>query len=523
MHSSLVRLLTVVHHLHLFIASCKVISLLLRTAKENMSTSSSISFNQEDADGSTSPQQSRPSSPVAKTLDEEQLQEQPQSSSLLEAEAKPSSNKKSSIIPNLLSSGKFPPPPHSPTNHHHNRLDSMSPPNIIPSPTYNSNVSSPSLPPVPPTTPQLSINFADGAASAMRRSDGQSSNNIPALHPPLPVPAVSSLSSASPTSYTLNNRSVSPPLVMPSNSSSNKQAGSPSAMQKQPPNIPPSSPGGGGLLPPQLNPSDAAHYNKLLNQELTKASQYEKNRISNLTKHEETNYTTIDEYKHALSRERRHSTSLSLKLTQYKFLTRYTSCNIHNQDEIEEEARINTLIKNIDKMKNNMNEEKVRVVMELEREEERIINNLMGRLEEVKKEKADLEFQISNAKSGNGNIGGTKVGGASNRTHHDGGDTFVDEEMLIQRYERMNVDQHHRRLHGAVVDGNTNRQEDTVAEDQQQEEEPPTEIENETNEIEEGSEEEEKDNEDILGDVAHDPEMEEELANLLKMKMKESK
>ena len=205
-----------------------------------MSTSSSD-------DGSTSPlQQSRPSSPVAKTLDGEQ-QEQPKTLDTTD------NNKKSSIIPNLLSSGNFPPPPHSPTNHHHNnRLDSMSPPNIIPSPTYNSNVSSPSLPPVPPTTPQLS-NFADGAASAMRRSDGQSSN-IPALHPPLPVPAVSSYSTASPTSYTLNNRSVSPPLVMPTNN--NKQTGSPSSMQKQPPNIPPSSP---GLLPPQLNPSDAAH------------------------------------------------------------------------------------------------------------------------------------------------------------------------------------------------------------------------------------------------------------------------
>ena len=233
-----------------------------------MSTSSSISFNQdEEADGSTSPLQSRPPSPVAKTLDEEKREEQPRSSSSLEtADAKPSGNKKSSIIPNLLSSGKFPPPPHSPTNHHNSRLDSMSPPNIISSPSYNSNVSSPSLPPVPPTTPQLSINFADGAAAAIRRSDGGSSSNIPALHPPLPVPAVSSHSATSPTSYTLNNRSVSPPLVMP-----------------------PSSPGGGRLLPPQLNPSDAVHYNKILNQELIKVSEHEKNRISNLTKHEEAN------------------------------------------------------------------------------------------------------------------------------------------------------------------------------------------------------------------------------------------
>ena len=490
-----------------------------------MSTSSSISFN-EDTDGNTPLQQSRPSSPVAKTLEDEEQQEQHKTVDT--SDAKPSSkNKKSSIIPNLLSSGKFPPPPHSPTNHHHNsRLDSMSPPNIIPSPTYNSNVSSPSLPPVPPTTPQLSINFADGAAA--RIGSDRSSSNIPALHPPLPVPAVSSHSSTtSPASYTLNNRSVSPPLVMPSNSSSsNKQTGSPSRMQ--PPNIPPSSP---GLLPPQLNPSDAAHYNKLLNQELSKISQHEKNRISNLTKHEEANYTTIDEYKHALSRERRYSTSLSIELTQYKFLTRYTSCNIHNQDEIEEEARINTLIKNIDKMKTNMNEEKVRVVMELEREEERIINNLMCRLEEVKKEKADLEFQISNAKSSS-SIGGTKVGGGSNRTQHGGGDTFVDEEMLIQRYERMNVDQNHRRLHGVVVDDTNNRQEDTVAAAAEQQEQPSTGLEEqqeeqpagidnvEINEIEEESEEEEEeeDNEDILGDVAHDPEMEEELNNLLKMK-----
>ena len=74
---------------------------------------------------------------------------------------------------------------------------------------------------------------------------------------------------------------------------------------------------------------------------------------------------------------------------------------------MNEEARLNKLIKNIDDMKKNMNEDKIRVVMELEREEEGIVNSLMGRLEDVRREKMLLERQVyNNSCAGTSGCGG---------------------------------------------------------------------------------------------------------------------
>lgn len=74
---------------------------------------------------------------------------------------------------------------------------------------------------------------------------------------------------------------------------------------------------------------------------------------------------------------------------------------------MNEEARLNKLIKNIDCMKKDMKEDKIRCVMELEREEEGIVNGLMGRLEDVRREKMLLERQVySGACSGVVGVGG---------------------------------------------------------------------------------------------------------------------
>ena len=181
-----------------------------------------------------------------------------------------------------------------------------------------------------------------------------------------------------------------------------------------------SSPGATSPPLPSAGAADASHYNALLERELRKTAEAEKSRIASLTHYEDQNYTAIDEYKRALSRERRHSSSLAAELTQYKFSSRYASCNVHSAAEIDEEARVNALIKNIGTMKRDMNEDRCRVVMELEREEERIINGLMMRLEDVEREKMLLEQEIGNVRSGGrGSIAGS---GGMGTVRGDGGD-----------------------------------------------------------------------------------------------------
>ncbi|KAL9181859.1 hypothetical protein ACHAXT_012202 [Thalassiosira profunda] len=404
----------------------------------------------------------RPVSPVAQAL-------LSQTSSLLKDEgasdAKPRSGgddgKQGSAIPNLLSSGRFPPAPHSP-RHQFSPLASGSP-----------GLASPQMPAAPPSTP-----YTPYAATGTSAGGA----NVPTLHPPLPLAGGLS---------TLPIRASSPPLL---NNVPPSPLASPSATRPtvttgdvRPPNVPPVSPGGTTLDP---------HYHALLNQALHETEQREKARVASLTEHERQNYTTIEEYQHALSRERRHSTSLAMELTHFQFLARYASCNVHSAAEINEEARINSLIKGIDAMKKDMNEDRCRVVMELEREEEKMINNLVMRLEEVEREKRLLERQISSVR------GGGMMGGEEGRLH--------------ARLERMRVpslaaaQSQHQQVAAApqtsdvgvaTADGGEKRGETK-------------------NTMEEGSEEEEEEgeNENILEGRCHDPEMEKELADLLKMK-----
>lgn len=136
---------------------------------------------------------------------------------------------------------------------------------------------------------------------------------------------------------------------------------------------------------------------KLVKEEINKTMERERERSSALVARETENYTTIEEYKHALARERRYSATLSLELTHYKFLTTYTSCTVHtgrawpwfvppfcskitlflpSAAEYSEEARINSIMRHVDSMKHSLEKEKARAVMEVECEEEKIVNRL---------------------------------------------------------------------------------------------------------------------------------------------------
>jgi len=297
----------------------------------------------------------------------------------------------------------------------------------------------------------------------------------------------------------------------------------------QPPTIPPIS---SGTLP--TAPLDP-HYNALLNQALHETATREKSRIDSLTRHETQNYTTVDEYRHALSRERRHSTTMALELAHYKFATRYTSCNIHSAAEINEEARINHLIKNIDTMKRDMNEDRCRVVMELEREEERIINGLVSRLEEVKREKMLLERQIGSVRgtattfAGAGGAGvGAGVGmidGEEQRLHAQFEQMVVDSEAAPTAGQLQQQGQHRPNIPQESAESNRQASHGSAAVGEARSASPAMtglelsiENQHENDEMEEDSEEEDDNDEDILGRMHHDPEMEEELASLLKMK-----
>ena len=361
----------------------------------------------------------RPSSPVANTPDERQPQQEIQTEMSAEATAAATtsadaaggdnsycagnndmtggvSSSSSSAIPNLLSLGKF--SPHSPKkaasmNHSYDH-------NIV-----TMMVSSPTIPAAPPSTPYTP-------------------NNNNTINP-------------------LNHRILpsSPPLMpQPNFESSNSTSSASSRFAPFPPpfNIRPISPGVGGIPP---LPAAAAiggvatsppspslhnhHYDALLRQALHATAESERSRIESLTRHESENYTTVEQYQRALAHERRHySAALALEVTKLSFHTRYTSCDVHAAAEISEEARINNMIKNMTTLKKDMNEDRCRVVMELERDEERIINRLMMRLDEVTREKRLLECQINgldNVRKQQGNSGGGKVGVGGGSGGGDGG------------------------------------------------------------------------------------------------------
>ncbi|EJK49335.1 hypothetical protein THAOC_31801 [Thalassiosira oceanica] len=238
--------------------------------------------------------------------------------------------------------------------------------------------------------------------------------------------------------------------------------------------LPPLSPAGSSAFLQNHELNQDPNFAKLVKEELNKTMERERERASALVARETENYTTVDEYKHALARERRYSATLSLELTHYKFLTKYTSCNVHTAAEINEEARINSIIRNVDNMKHSLEKEKARAVMEVECEEEKIVNRLMERLQEVTKEKRLLEEKLQGVRQ----VAADDLVGSA--------------------------------LDDPPAEITVNNQNEDLRDEEQ----------DELVEEEGGEEEEDTDDEDqdILDDKCHDPEAEAELANLLQMK-----
>jgi hypothetical protein len=431
----------------------------------------------------------RPHAPVAKLLLHENNNNNEKTTQQQQTPTTPQSSGKGSMIPYLLNSGKFPPLPSS----------SSSPPTIISSP----NITSPHIPAAPPTTP-----YEGGERS---------------------FPTVPSFSAATTSMMlsapNLNRRSTAspPPTTTPNTATTttNSHGG-----------------GGGGIgaaagactITSLLNqqPFIDPHTNHLLHQSLLQTQSHEQHRIHALTTHETQNYTSIDEYRHALARERRYSLSLALEATYYKFLSKYQSCSLYSNLEMNEEARMNKVFKNIDTMKKVLKEEKIRCVMELEREEEGIVNGLMGRLEDVRREKMMLERQVYCNSSNNCTSSGGGGGGGGMSMF--GGDEFENMknimEQMQQQQQQGQIPSLARPLDlmdmeppttPSAMDVFTCLKEDEASEEGDEEDDGDDE-----EDVEEEHSHDDGDD-DILEGRYHDAEMEEELEKILKMKEESKK
>lgn len=253
------------------------------------------------------------------------------------------------------------------------------------------------------------------------------------------------------------------------------------------------------------NPPPFAHederYHSLLSRFQSKALADEKSRVESLKEHESL-YTTIDEYKHALARERRHTLGLVQELSYHKFNSKYQSCSLYSEAEINEEAKVNLLIKNMEGIIKEKEEDKIKTVMELEREEERMINVLMGRLESVNREKTMLEKQIYGAGGSGCGLGGAGRG------------TAVGALSRFENMEGVEVTMpHHSVQQPAAQDGEFH----AVVPKYIEQESETNQINNEDIAECDDEDEDEKD-QDILDDKFHDPDMEKELNNLLEQK-----
>lgn len=111
----------------------------------------------------------------------------------------------------------------------------------------------------------------------------------------------------------------------------------------------------------------------------------ERERIMKLEE-EEASYTTIEEFKVALRRERLYSKHLVTELAALKSVAVASTL----EAEVNEEGRINCLMRRLD----GLQKEKGRIIVELEREEEMLTNTLQKKLNQVRREKESLEQQI---------------------------------------------------------------------------------------------------------------------------------
>jgi hypothetical protein len=111
----------------------------------------------------------------------------------------------------------------------------------------------------------------------------------------------------------------------------------------------------------------------------------ERDRIKHLEAQEAT-FSTVEELKAALKKERQHSKHIVGELAALKSVAVASTL----EAEVCEEGRINCLMRRLDILQ----KEKGRIIVELEREEEMLTNTLQKKLNEVRREKAELEKQI---------------------------------------------------------------------------------------------------------------------------------
>mmetsp|Transcript_16164 Transcript_16164/g.23987 ORF Transcript_16164/g.23987 Transcript_16164/m.23987 type:complete len:489 (+) Transcript_16164:59-1525(+) len=481
-------------------------SLSPRPSSSSPATSSSMpsvsNFNlDQDILSENDPSRDRPSAPVANALEHDDKRPHAPVAKLLHGNEQQQQQQKPLNSDNTA----FPPPSQSPRNNRQSLpSSSSSPPTIISSP----NITSPHIPAAPPTTPYTPFATADTTTAGQSSRDNNGNERFFPTVPTFSEATTSSLSAPN-----LNRRSSSSPPLNSSPPTITSSNASPTATNN------------GATISTLLthqNPfTTDPHTTHLLHQSLLQTQSNEQSRIHQLSTHESTNYTTISEYRHALARERRHSLSLALELTHYKFLSKYQSCSLYSNLEMSEEARLNKLIKNIDDMKKDMKEDKIRVVMELEREEEGIVNGLMGRLEDVRREKRMLEQRVY---SGGGFGSGDEFENMMNmmdqqqqqeQQQQQQGQQQIVVPSLVGPFGRMGME-------AQDTTPNTGGANDSSASSPLPVSSTPSAIDVFPCLKEDGAsddEEEEEDfNDDILGGRHHDAEMEEELEKMLQMK-----
>ena len=182
---------------------------------------------------------------------------------------------------------------------------------------------------------------------------------------------------------------------------------------------------------------------------------------------------------------------------------------------------MNKVLKSIDCKLKDMKEDKIRCVMELEREEEGLVNGLMGRLEGVRREKRMLEERVY---GGSGSSGGGEFERMAQMLEEQ-----KRREEQQQQQEQLGQQEHQRGGSSLVepfgrmdVDAQETGDSNNNGASPYKESTPPTPSAIDVfpclKEDEENEEEEEDFNDDILGGHHHDAEMEEELEKMLKMK-----
>merc|ERR1712226_239226 len=105
---------------------------------------------------------------------------------------------------------------------------------------------------------------------------------------------------------------------------------------------------------------------------------------------------TADEVRAVLKKERRRASKMAADLAVF----RMTAVELQSEAEVVEESRINGLMRRLD----DLQQEKGRIILDLEREEEMLTNTLQKQLNEVRREKSLLQQQIEREKKSNSTL-----------------------------------------------------------------------------------------------------------------------